>query len=183
MQQEPTRFPLLASALSTAWPGITSPPPPAAPPPSSCCSVAEACVATLQEMNPFVKVSALPGPLSAALAPEALQQHDLLLLCGQPAGTVAAADAACRQAGVAFYAGACRGIYGWAFADLQEHRYVVEVRFWGWGAVGSPRLASGQRMTSCPALQCCNAALVRVGTGEGCVGQRSTTAASQVWVR
>lgn len=89
--------------------------------------VAEACVTTLQEMNPFVRVSALPGPLPAVLQPEALQRHDLLLLCGQPAGVVAAADAACRQAKVPFYAGACRGIYGWAFADLQEHRFVVEV--------------------------------------------------------
>ncbi|KAL4450085.1 hypothetical protein ABPG77_010754 [Micractinium sp. CCAP 211/92] len=89
-------------------------------------TVAEACVATLQEMNPFVRVSALPGPLPAAFKPEALQQHDLLLVCGQPAGTVAAAAAACRQAGVPFYAGASRGIYGWAFADLQEHRYVEE---------------------------------------------------------
>lgn len=84
-------------------------------------------MATLQEMNPFVRVSALPGPLPAAFKPEALQQHDLLLVCGQPAGTVAAAAAACRQACVPFYAGASRGIYGWAFADLQEHRYVEEV--------------------------------------------------------
>ncbi|PSC72192.1 SUMO-activating enzyme subunit 1B-1 [Micractinium conductrix] len=91
-------------------------------------TVAEACVATLQEMNPFVTVSALEGPPSAALAPEALAACDLLLLCGQPAGGVAAADAACRAAGKAFYAGDCRGVYGWAFADLAEHTFVQETK-------------------------------------------------------
>ena len=81
-------------------------------------------------MNPFVTVSALEGPPSAALAPEALAACDLLLLCGQPAGGVAAADAACRAAGKAFYAGDCRGVYGWAFADLAEHTFVQEVSGW-----------------------------------------------------
>ena len=89
--------------------------------------MAEACVATLQEMNPFVKVAALPGTPAAALAAETLRQCDLLLLCGQPADTIAQADALCREAGVAFYAGLCRGIFGWAFADLQDHKCVVEV--------------------------------------------------------
>lgn len=77
-------------------------------------------------MNPYVHVAALPGPPAAALAPEALAQADILLLCGQPASVVAAADAACRAAGVAFFAGLCRGGFGWSFADLGQHRYVVE---------------------------------------------------------
>lgn len=84
-------------------------------------------MATLAEMNPFVKVAALPGPPSSVLAADVLRQYDLLLLCGQPASSIAAADVLCREAGVAFYAGVCRGIFGWAFADLHQHRFVVEV--------------------------------------------------------
>ncbi|KAI3438249.1 hypothetical protein D9Q98_000686 [Chlorella vulgaris] len=89
-------------------------------------TVAEASVATLQEMNPFVKVAALPGPPEAVLAPDVLRQYDLLLLCDQPASRIAQADVMCREAGIAFYAGVCRGIFGWAFANLHQHRYMVE---------------------------------------------------------
>ena len=91
-------------------------------------SVAEASAATLAEMNPYVKVSVLPGTPVAALAPENLRQADLLLLCGQDASVIAQADALCREDGVAFFAGVCRGMFGWAFADLGEHTYVWEVR-------------------------------------------------------
>ncbi|EFN54772.1 hypothetical protein CHLNCDRAFT_134704 [Chlorella variabilis] len=94
--------------------------------PADPITVAEASVATLAEMNPFVKVAALPGPPSSVLAADVLRQYDLLLLCGQPASSIAAADVLCREAGVAFYAGVCRGIFGWAFADLHQHRFVVE---------------------------------------------------------
>jgi hypothetical protein len=78
-------------------------------------------------MNPFVKVTALAGPPSSVLAEDVLRQYNLLLLCGQPCSSIAAADAMCRELGVAFYAGVCRGIFGWAFADLHRHRYVLEV--------------------------------------------------------
>lgn len=101
--------------------------PPCAPTPHGC-RVAEACVATLQEMNPFVKLASLGGSVAGALNRETLAQYDLVLLCGQPAGTVAAADRLCAEAGAAFYAAACRGISGWAFANLHQHSYVVEVR-------------------------------------------------------
>lgn len=89
-------------------------------------TVAQACVAALQEMNPFVKVAAASGPAEALFTAEALRHHNLLLLCGQPAHVVAAADTAAAEAGVAFYAATCRGIAGWAFANLHEHAYVVE---------------------------------------------------------
>ena len=88
-------------------------------------------MATLREMNPFVQVSALAGSPAMALAPEALRQCDVLLLCGQPASVIAQADVLCREAGVKLFAGVCRGIFGWAFADLGQHRYVVEVRTGG----------------------------------------------------
>lgn len=93
-------------------------------------------MATLREMNPYVQVAALPGPPTAALEAGTLRTADLLLLCGQDASVIAQADALCREDGVAFFTGVCRGIFGWAFADLGEHRYTVEVRGWmdGWMA-------------------------------------------------
>lgn len=100
--------------------------PPVSPSPGTC-RVAEACAATLAEMNPFVQLATLPGPVAGALAPDRLSQFDLVLLTGQPAWVVDRADALCRAAGVPFYAAACRGISGWAFADLGQHEYVVEV--------------------------------------------------------
>ncbi len=84
-------------------------------------------MATLQEMNPFVRLSALGGPVAGALTREQLQQFDLVLLCGQPAGVVSRADRLCSEARVPFYAAACRGISGWIFANLHQHSYIVEV--------------------------------------------------------
>ena len=90
--------------------------------------MAEACAATLGEMNPHVQLAALPGPVDAALSPERLRHYDLVLLVGQPAWAVSKADQLCRAAGVPFYAAAARGISGWAFADLgPQHEYIVEV--------------------------------------------------------
>ncbi|GAB4814279.1 hypothetical protein N2152v2_001325 [Parachlorella kessleri] len=89
-------------------------------------TVAEACAATLREMNPFVQLAALGGPIAAALTQHQLKQHDLVLLCGQPAYLVSRADRLCTEAGVAFYAATCRGISGWAFANLHDYECIVE---------------------------------------------------------
>ena len=106
------------------------------------CRVAEACVTTLQEMNPFVRVTALPGSVAAALVPDTLRQFHVVLVCGQPADVINLTDRLCGEAGVAFYAATSRGIAGWAFANLHEHSYVVEASC-GWvrlPGVGALRL-------------------------------------------
>lgn len=105
--------------------------------------MAEASAATLAEMNPYVKVSALPGTPVAALAPENLRQADLLLLCGQDASVIAQADALCREDGVALFAGVCRGMFGWAFADLGEHTYLWEVGLGRGAAAAAAGAAAG----------------------------------------
>ena len=107
------------------------------------CRVAEASAATLREMNPFVQLAVLGGPIAEALTQDRLKQHDLVLLCGQPAYLVSRADRLCTEAGVAFYAATCRGISGWAFANLHDHEYIVEVSRAGWvggGRVGADAL-------------------------------------------
>ena len=107
-------------------------------------------MATLQEMNPLVRVAALPGAPADALSLDVLRCHDLLLLCGAPAGTIATADALCREAGVALYAGVCRGIFGWAFANLHTHRYNVEVRGPAWWDETCVRLPCDSQSPACP---------------------------------
>lgn len=95
-------------------------------------------MATLREMNPYVQLAALPGPPAAALEAATLRSADLLLLCGQDGSVVAMADALCREHGVKLFVGLCRGMFGWAFADLgEEHPYSVEVRGPGRGWVCS----------------------------------------------
>jgi hypothetical protein len=84
-------------------------------------------MATLQEMNPFVKMSTLAGDLDAVLQPDVLRQVDLLLLSGQAAPAVQRADEACSQHGVGLFAARSRGIFGWLFANLHQHQYAVEV--------------------------------------------------------
>jgi hypothetical protein len=90
-------------------------------------SVAEASAGTLQ-MNPLVRVAVRPGrpgdPPDAAL----LADVDVAVLTGASHALELAWDAACRAAGVAFYAAACRGSAAYLFADLREHAFTPTVR-------------------------------------------------------
>jgi hypothetical protein len=91
-------------------------------------SVAEASAGTLREMNPLVRVAVRPGrpgdPPDAAL----LADVDVAVLTGASHALELAWDAACRGAGVAFYAAACRGSAAYLFADLREHAFTPTVR-------------------------------------------------------
>lgn len=91
-------------------------------------TVAEASVATLQEMNPLVTVGAVPGSPSTYVTEASVAGYNLVLLVGQPGHVVSHADSACTKAGVPFLAACCRGFSGWAFANLHSHDYIVEVR-------------------------------------------------------
>ncbi len=92
-------------------------------------TVAEACVATLKEMNPLVSVIAAPGTAATHLADTAQAAgNNIVILVGQSGAAVADADAACTAAGVPFVAACSRGPAGWAFANLHTHEYIVEVR-------------------------------------------------------
>ncbi|KAK9825166.1 hypothetical protein WJX81_000917 [Elliptochloris bilobata] len=89
-------------------------------------SVAEASAATLREMNPLVRVGARPGlGLGPNREPDAalLDSVDVAVLTGESAVPAMAWDAACRSAGVAFYAAATHGSASHFFADLREHTF------------------------------------------------------------
>jgi hypothetical protein len=108
--------------------------------------VAGASAATLSEMNPLVRITALAAPAGCAGAPEALPPaffagFRAVVLAGAPAATAAAVGAACRAAGgVAFFAVAVGAEDGHFFADLgAEHTYVPAVR-----ACGAAQLAGAR---------------------------------------
>lgn len=92
------------------------------------CSLAEASAATLREMNPLVRVAARTGQPGAPPGPALLADVDVAVLTGAGPSLQLAWDAACRAAGVAFYAAACHGSAGYLFADLSKHTYAPTVR-------------------------------------------------------
>jgi len=95
--------------------------------------VAQATAATLAEMNPLVKVSAVAwaeaGAVGAAqLPPSFLARFDAVVLCNSPWGAASAVNAACRAAGVRFLAAVVGAEDAALFADLgPEHTYVPVV--------------------------------------------------------
>ncbi|WIA33928.1 hypothetical protein OEZ86_007025 [Tetradesmus obliquus] len=89
-------------------------------------TAAQAAAATLQAMNPLVKVSAAAGPAAAAAASaDALAGQDLVIATGaMPLGQLQQLNAAARRAGASFMAGGASGPGGWFFVDLRQHSYV-----------------------------------------------------------
>jgi hypothetical protein len=92
-------------------------------------AAADVAARTLQEMNPLVRVAALPGGAAAVDAAAAasndddtddpIAQHDLVIWCGPATALLRAAraDAACRRRGKLFMAAAVSGHAGYCFCD------------------------------------------------------------------
>ena len=91
-------------------------------------TVAEACVATLHEMNPLVSVNAVPGTPATFVTAATVSGYNIVILVGQSGAIVDAADVACRESNVPLIAACSRGLAGWAFANLHDHKFLVEVR-------------------------------------------------------
>ena len=88
--------------------------------------VSQASVRTLREMNPLVNVEAISGLDYNNLGTEDLKGYSIIMLFGAPANVVAALDAVASEADVPFFAANSRGIFGWAFANLHQHKYEIE---------------------------------------------------------
>lgn len=89
-------------------------------------TVAEACVATLNEMNPLVSVFASNESPASFLTPKNVAGYNIAVLIGQSGEVVGAADKACQDTGVPLVAANSRGLAGWAFANLHTHDYIME---------------------------------------------------------
>ena len=80
--------------------------------------MAAACAATLSEMNPFVKVAALPLERRAVDAAHLQGSFDVLIAGRCPFPELVALNTACRAAGVKLFAAAVCQSHGHFFADL-----------------------------------------------------------------
>ncbi|GMH38448.1 hypothetical protein BSKO_06332 [Bryopsis sp. KO-2023] len=84
-------------------------------------SVASVSAATLQEMNPLVKVTSQPmGALSTA---QGFQPFNLVVCLGQSIADQLKINKWCRAFDIMFYSGRVLGGLGHFFVDLQKHTY------------------------------------------------------------
>jgi ubiquitin-like 1-activating enzyme E1 A len=84
-------------------------------------SAAHVFAAGLQEMNPMIKVVAMPGSSSALPKKELIEQFHLVLCFGQNCRFLADVNDLCRDSGVKFMCAASRGGIVWSFSDLLLH--------------------------------------------------------------
>lgn len=77
-------------------------------------------------MNPFVEVQGTEGD-PASFTTDALREYDLVVCAGVPLSTARLLAGRCREAGVKFACGDCRGTFGWYVLDLGDHGFVVQV--------------------------------------------------------
>jgi ubiquitin-activating enzyme E1 len=88
---------------------------------------AEACVADLVSLNPYVSVSLLDAKLDLeAVSPKVLSVFALVVMVNQRRSHEIAVDTACRGADVKFIATSSRGVFGSVFCDLGEGFVVTD---------------------------------------------------------
>ncbi|KAJ9623642.1 E1 ubiquitin-activating protein aos1 [Taxawa tesnikishii (nom. ined.)] len=88
-------------------------------------SRAQAAVPRLQELNPRVSVNADTSEISQK-DPVFYSTFDMIIACDLDFATMGQINAACRIANRPFYATGIHGFYGFIFADLISHEYIVE---------------------------------------------------------
>jgi hypothetical protein len=123
---------------------------------------ADVAARTLQEMNPLVRVVALPGGEAAVDAAAAAAEttsdddssndpiaaHDLIVWCGPATalGRAARCDAACRRRGKLFMAAAVSGHAGYCFCDYgAEYTYRPKENEVGGGAAAAAGAAAATK--------------------------------------
>jgi hypothetical protein len=92
------------------------------------CSVAEASAATLREMNPLVRIEALPGDISEEPDTNLLREFDVVLLPQAPVRLQLEYDKACTEVNTAFFTACSRGTVAYFFENLHVHEHTPMVR-------------------------------------------------------
>ncbi len=87
-------FPLSRPYLNAHLPRSPQPVP---LPPFAIDSVAEACVSTLQAMNPLIRVAVQPGSAAAGLPDDQLAQYDTVVASGLSFNQIEQLEAQCRS--------------------------------------------------------------------------------------
>ena len=91
------------------------------------CSVAEASAETLREMNPLVRIAALPGGVPEEPDIDLLREYDVVLLVQAPLHLQLAYDKACTDTNTAFFTACSRGTVSYFFENLHVHEWTPMV--------------------------------------------------------
>lgn len=86
---------------------------------------AAAALPELQKLNPRVEIYTDPNPV-VMKDPEYFQSFDIVIATGLMKEIIATINLACRTFGRKFYAADTHGMYGYIFADLLVHQFMVE---------------------------------------------------------
>ncbi|XP_055640872.1 SUMO-activating enzyme subunit 1 [Toxorhynchites rutilus septentrionalis] len=87
---------------------------------------AEASLGRAQQLNPMVELKADKGELSKK-SNDYFKNFDVVCIIAAPTLELLRIDEACREAGVKFFAADLWGMFGYSFADLQEHNFAEDV--------------------------------------------------------
>ena len=84
-----------------------------------------ACLPALQKLNPRVKITTLTSPILTN-PPSIFAPYSLAIATDLPLATLTTLTASSRLCGRPFYASQTFGFYGYIFADLIAHTFVIE---------------------------------------------------------
>lgn len=91
--------------------------------------MSSACVETLKDMNPLVKVESQNKSPSDFLDETGVEGFNMVISCNLNSKIFARADTLCTAANIPFCCSQSKGICGWIFINLQNHEFIVEVCF------------------------------------------------------
>ncbi|KAK5211795.1 E1 ubiquitin-activating protein aos1 [Exophiala xenobiotica] len=86
---------------------------------------AEATLPELQKLNPRVQLFTDPNPV-VLKDPVYFQAFDIIIATDLMMDVMTLINMSCRQFGRKFYSAATHGMYGYIFADLMIHQFIVE---------------------------------------------------------
>lgn len=84
---------------------------------------AEASIERARSLNPMVEISADTDSLSTKEA-DYFAKFDVAVVIGASNSELLRVNNICRENNVKFFAGDVWGMFGYCFADLQEHSFV-----------------------------------------------------------
>ncbi|KNG47188.1 ubiquitin sumo-activating enzyme e1 [Stemphylium lycopersici] len=87
---------------------------------------AEAAKPQAEKLNPRVAVKTITTDIRTVQDPGFYAAYDVIIVTDMDFLSTSALNAGARIAKKPFYAGASHGIYGYIFADLVEHNFVIE---------------------------------------------------------
>lgn len=90
----------------------------------TCLQRAEATARALRKLNPRVQIHAYTHDIITQ-PPEFYTPFHLVIATDLPLSTLSHINSCCRVATRPFYAGASHGMYGFLFADLIQHQFVI----------------------------------------------------------